>query len=472
MNPKLPLVAIIGRPNVGKSTLFNRLIGQRRSIVTDEPGITRDRIYGEATWNGRTFEVVDTGGIVPGEETEIPQKIFEQAQIAIESASLIFFVVDGRTAITAPDQELARLLRRTNKPIYVVVNKIDWEKQSAEVSEFFRFGFDRVFPVSSEHGRGFTELLDDAAISFPAPDADEDKESGEIKVSIIGRPNVGKSTLLNKLVGEPRSMVSPVAGTTRDAVDSLIEHEGHVIRFIDTAGIRRKGKTELKAEKLSVVMARRHLERSDVALLVIDGVEGVTAVDAHIGGYAHEAARSVIIVVNKWDVVEKHAAITAEYEREVREKLKFLSFAPIAFISAKTGLRVQKLYGLIEQVHQARFVRVPTRELNELLHQEAMQRGGLPADVKIRYITQVRVNPPTFIMFSNKYHKLHFSFERFVENRIREKFPFPGTPLIIKQRIKAIARKGAEKFTGEYEERNSEQDAPPTREGAKKRRRS
>ena len=462
MNPKLPLIAIIGRPNVGKSTLFNRLIGQRRSIVTDEPGITRDRIYGEAAWNGRSFEVVDTGGIVPGEETEIPVKIFEQAQVAMEGAALIFFVVDGRTAITAPDQELARLLRKTSKPIFVVVNKIDSEKQTAEVSEFFRLGFERVFPVSSEHGRGFTELLDDVVASFPEAAEDEDEDPGEIKVSIIGRPNVGKSTLLNRLVGQERSMVSPIAGTTRDAVDSLIEHEGQTIRFIDTAGIRRKGKTELKAEKLSVIMARRHLERSDVAILVIDGKEGVTALDAHIGGYAHEAARSVIIVVNKWDLVEKHAAITADYERDVREKLKFLSFAPIAFISAKTGQRVQKIYGLIQEVYQARFVRVPTRELNELLHQEAMQRGGLPADVKIRYITQVRVNPPTFIMFSNKYHKLHFSFERFVENRIREKFPFPGTPLIIKQRIKAIARKGAEKFSGKDRE---EESGPAPRRG-------
>jgi GTP-binding protein len=318
-----------------------------------------------------------------------------------------------------------------------VVNKIDSEKQAGEFAEFYRLGFDRVFPVSSEHGRGITELLDEAAISFPASEEESPDEPREIRVSIIGRPNVGKSTLLNRLVGTERSMVSAIPGTTRDAVDSLIEHEGKKVRFIDTAGIRRKGKTELKAEKLSVVMARRHLERSDVAILVIDGTEGVTALDAHIAGYAHEAARSVIIVVNKWDLVEKHASITAEKEREIREKLKFISFAPIAFISAKTGLRVQKLYGLIEDVHRARFVRVPTRELNELLHQEALQRGGLPTDVKIRYITQVKVNPPTFVMFSNKTHKLHFSFERFVENRIRERFPFLGTPIIIRQRIRA-----------------------------------
>jgi len=436
MPPSLPLIAIVGRPNVGKSTLFNRLIGQRRSIVTDEPGITRDRIYGIVSWHGRSYEIVDTGGIIPGEDTEIPRRIFEQAQVAIESASLILFVLDGRTSITAPDLELVRLLRPTAKPTFVVVNKIDSEKQAAEVSDFYRLGIDHVFPVSAEHGRGITELLDEVAISMPASLDAEVEVRGEIRVAIIGRPNVGKSTLLNRLVGQERAMVSPIAGTTRDAVDSVIQHDGLIIRFVDTAGIRRKGKTELKAEKLSVVMARRHLERSDVAILVIDGVEGVTALDAHIGGYAHEAGRSVIIAVNKWDAVTKTHRITADYENQIREKLKFLSFAPIAFISAKSGQRVQKLYGIIDEVHKARFVRIPTRDLNEFLRQEVLLRGGLPSDVKIRYIAQVKVNPPTFVMFSNKVKKLHFSFERFVENRIRERFSFPGTPIIIRQRSK------------------------------------
>jgi GTP-binding protein len=440
MPSSLPLIAVVGRPNVGKSTLFNRLIGQRRSIVTDEPGITRDRIYGIVSWHGRSYEIVDTGGIIPGEETEIPQRIFEQAQIAIESASLMFFVVDGRTGITVPDQELVRLLRRTGKPIFMVVNKIDSEKQTGETSEFYRLGIDHVFPVSAEHGRGITELLDEVAISIPAPEETDDVPSGEIRVSIIGRPNVGKSTLLNRLVGQERSMVSPIAGTTRDAVDSLIEHDGLKLRFVDTAGIRRKGKTELKAEKLSVVMARRHLERSDVAILVVDGVEGVTALDAHIAGYAHEAGRSVIIAVNKWDSVQKTHRITADFEQAIKEKLKFLNFAPIVFISAKTGQRVQKLYGVINDVHKARFVRIPTRDLNEFLRQEVLARGGLPSDVKIRYIAQVKVDPPTFVMFSNKVKKLHFSFERFLENRIRERFPFPGTPIIIKQRSKTVSR--------------------------------
>jgi GTPase len=437
MSSPLPLIAIVGRPNVGKSALFNRLYGQRRSIVTDEPGITRDRIYGIVSWQGRSYEIVDTGGIVPGEESEIPQRILEQAQIAIDSASLILLVVDGRSSITASDQELARLLRRTGKSVFLVVNKIDSEKQAGESSEFYRLGLDQVFPVSAEHGRGITELLDEVAISIPAPPETDEPAASEIRVAIIGRPNVGKSTLLNKLVGKERAMVSPIAGTTRDAVDSLIERDGIRIRFVDTAGIRRKGKTELKAEKLSVVMARQHMERSDVALLIIDGVEGVTAVDAHIAGYAHEAGRSVIIVVNKWDLVPKTHRVTADYEQEIREKLKFLAFAPIAFISAKTGQRVERLYRVIEEVHKARFVRIPTRDLNEFLRQEVLLRGGLPSDIKIRFISQVKVNPPTFVMFSNKIKKLHFSFERFIENRIRERFPFPGTPIIIKQRTKA-----------------------------------
>lgn len=430
-----PLIAIVGRPNIGKSTLFNRLIGQRRSIVTDEPGITRDRIYGTMRWSGRSFEVVDTGGLVPGDESEIPKKIFEQAEQAIEAASLIFFVVDGRTAIAAPDQELTRLLRRLGKPVFLVVNKIESERQSADIAEFYRLGFRHVFPISAEHGRGITELLDQVAITLPV-EPEEEVPADEIRVAIIGRPNVGKSTLLNKLVGESRSVVSPIAGTTRDAVDSVVESEGTTIRFVDTAGIRAKGKVELKAEKLSVVMARRHMERSNVVLLLIDGSQGVTALDAHIGGYAHQAGRSVIIVVNKWDAVKKDFSITADWERTIREKLKFLSFAPILFISAKTGARIHKLFGAIKEVYASRFVRVPTSELNELFRAETYGQGGLPSEVKIRYIAQVKTNPPTFVMFSNKLQKLHFSFERFVENRIREKYPFTGTPIIIRQRLK------------------------------------
>jgi GTP-binding protein len=433
MPSPLPLIAIVGRPNVGKSTLFNRIVGSRRSIVTDEPGITRDRIYSTANWSGRSFEVVDTGGMDPGNESEIPVKIVEQAEVAIEAASILMFVVDGRTSITSADQELARLLRRKGKPLFLVVNKVDNNQQGSDVAEFYRLGFDQVFPVSSEHGKGITELLDEVVSTLP-PQPEEEPSDNEIRVAIIGRPNVGKSTLLNRLVGEERSMVSDIAGTTRDAVDSVIQHDDITIRFIDTAGMRKTGKPELKAEKLSVVMARRHLERSDIGLLIIDGTQGVTNIDAHIGGYAHELGRSVIIVVNKWDIVPKTFSITSDFEKDIREKLKFLSFAPIVFLSAKTGSRVQKLFAVIKKVYDARFLRVPTKVLNELLREESLGRGGLPADIKIKYISQVKTNPPTFVIFSNKTKKLHFSFERFVENRIREKFPFTGAPIIIKQR--------------------------------------
>lgn len=430
----LPLIAIVGRPNVGKSTLFNRIVGSRRSIVTDEPGITRDRIYAAAKWSGRTFQVVDTGGMDPGDETEIPLKIVEQADIAIESAAILLFVVDSRTAITASDQDLARLLRKRKKPVFLIINKVDSDNQGSDIAEFYRLGFDRTFPVSSEHGKGITDLLDAVVETLPEEVEEEEPAPGEIRVAIIGRPNVGKSTLLNRLVGEDRSMVSDIAGTTRDAVDSVIHHDDVTIRLVDTAGMRKKGKPELKAEKLSVVMARRHLERSDIGLLVIDGPQGVTNIDAHIGGYANELGRSVIIVVNKWDIVPKTFSITADFEKDIREKLKFLSFAPIVFLSAKTGARVQKLYKVIKEVYDQRFVRVPTKELNALLREETLGRGGLPADVKIKYIAQVKTNPPTFVIFSNKTQKLHFSFERFVENRIREKFPFTGAPIIIRQR--------------------------------------
>jgi GTP-binding protein len=433
MPTPLPLIAIVGRPNVGKSTLFNRIVGARRSIVTDEPGITRDRIYSPAKWSGRTFEVVDTGGMDPGDESEIPVKIVEQAEVAIEAAAIILFVVDGRTSITSSDQELARLLRKKDKPVFLVVNKVDNNQQGGDVADFYRLGYDQIFPVSSEHGKGITELLDQVVATLPEIPEDE-PAADEIRVAIIGRPNVGKSTLLNRLVGEERSMVSEIAGTTRDAVDSVVQRDGITIRFVDTAGMRKTGKPELKAEKLSVVMARRHLERSDIGLLIIDGTQGVTNIDAHIGGDAHELGRSVIIVVNKWDIVPKTFSITSDFEKTIREKLKFLSFAPIVFLSAKTGSRVQKLYKVIKEVYDARFIRVPTRELNELLREEALGRGGLPADVKIKYVTQVKTNPPTFVIFSNKTRKLHFSFERFVENRIREKFPFTGAPIIIRQR--------------------------------------
>ena len=429
----IPLVAIVGRPNVGKSTIFNRLIGRRRSLVSDEPGMTRDRIYGSLDWNGVSFEVVDTGGIVPSEESEIPQKILEQAQVAIEAASLLLFVVDGRGGRTGADQELAELLRKVGRPVFLLVNKVDSDKQEADTSDFTRLGFDKTFPISAEHGRGFTDLLDDVARLLPeTPDPPE--EEREISVAIIGRPNAGKSTLLNALVEEERAMVSPIAGTTRDAIDSVVEKDGQVFRFVDTAGIRQRSRTGEKADRLSIIMARKHLELSDVAILLVDGVESVTSIDATIGGYAHESGRSVIIAVNKWDLVEKNASITADFERKIREKLKFLDYAPIVFVSAKTGQRVGRFYGIIAEIFEQRRRRIPTGELNQFLDEVKFERGGLPSEVKIRYISQVRASPPTFAVFANTSRKLHFSFERFLVNRIRDRFVFKGTPIIIKQR--------------------------------------
>ena len=431
----IPLVAIIGRPNVGKSTIFNRLIGRRRSIVSGEPGMTRDRIYGSVAWNGVSFEVVDTGGIVPGEESEIPQKILEQAQVAIDGASLLLFVVDARSGRTGADEDLASLLRKVERPVLMLVNKVDSDKQEADIAEFARLGFDKTFPMSAEHGRGFTELLDDVAQSLHKATG-TGGESHEIRVAIIGRPNAGKSTLLNALVQEERAMVSPIAGTTRDAIDSVIEKDGQAFRFVDTAGIRQRSRTGEKADRLSIVMARKHLELSDVAILLVDGVQSVRSIDATIGGYSHESGRSVVIAVNKWDLVEKNASITADFERKIREKLKFLDYAPIVFISAKTGQRVGRLYGIIAEIFEQRRRRIPTGELNQFLNEVKLERGGLPSEVKVRYISQVRASPPTFAVFANTSRKLHFSFERFLVNRIRDRFAFKGTPIIIKQRTR------------------------------------
>ena len=428
----LPLVAILGRPNVGKSTIFNRLVGHRRSIVSDEPGVTRDRIYAPVEWSGREFEVVDTGGIVPGEQSEIPRKILEQARLAIRAASLLLLVVDGRAGRTGADEDLARMLRETGVEVFLLVNKVDTTAREASAAEFFGFGFDRVFPISAEHGRGFTELLD-AVVDALGPPA-ESEPGEEIRVAIVGRPNAGKSTLLNRLVGEDRSMVSERAGTTRDAVDSLVERDGSRFRFIDTAGIRHRARSGEQAERLSVMMARRHLEQSDVAILLIDAAEGAAAVDATIGGYAHEAGRSVLIAVNKWDLVEKGPSTSAAFEREIRGRLKFLDYAPILFISAKTGQRAEKIFPMVSALQEARHRRVTTGTLNAFLREVRVERGGLPPDVRIHYMAQVRVAPPTFVVFSDARRRFHFSFERFLVNRLRERFSFEGTPIIIKQR--------------------------------------
>ena len=524
MTNKLPSVVIVGRPNVGKSTLFNRLTGTRRSIVTDEPGITRDRIYGRSTWSGKPFEVVDTGGMILEENAEIPREIVRQAEVAIADATELVLVVDARAGLNPLDEELARRLKRTGKPLLIAANKADTFAHQTLAADFHGLGGD-VFPISAEHGTGIDDLLDAITKDFsefvepaePVEGFQAGKPPAEIQVAIIGRPNVGKSTLLNTLAGAERSIVSAVPGTTRDAVDTDVQREGKDYRFVDTAGIRRKGKTTVFAEKLSVIMARKHLERADVALILVDASVGVTAGDATIAGYAHESGRSVIIVMNKWDlamkaartaaqlarkgaaetVVTRHTAkqlarvagpasrmagkgrssgrgreaddtgkrggkaaagrrhgpdradaprnistdpvaLAAEYEILVRDRLKFLPYAPIIFVSALTGEDVSKLYALIDHVAESRFRHISTGELNRWLANEDLTRGTSPSSrrVKIYYVTQAASAPPTFILFTNQRDRLHFSYERFLENRLREAFDFSGTPIRFIQRLK------------------------------------
>lgn len=481
----LPLVAIVGRPNVGKSTLFNRLTKSRRSIVGDEPGITRDRIYGEFEWGGRRFRLVDTGGIVPDDPALIPTEIYNQAKVALEDAQALVLVVDARTELASPDYDLVRLLLHGHKPVFLAVNKVEGEAMAYAAENFRQLGLRNVYPISSEHGLGIGELLDAIVEAIPAPpqselpedvletedeiaEEDEISEGGpitpgvedephrqlhrthgefeqhETSVAIIGRPNVGKSTLLNALTGTSRAIVSPVAGTTRDAVDEVVEFEGDQFRFVDTAGIRRKGKTHLMAEKMSVVMARRHLEAADVALLLIDAAEGVTASDATIGGYAHESGRSVIILVNKWDTVTtgrtdgKPPADRDIFERQVRSALKYLSYAPIVFLSALEGTGLGRVLNEVKAVAAERRKRVTTGQMNRFLDKIDFQRAPVPMAKRIRifYMTQAAVAPPTFVLFTDRDIKLHFAFERFLENQIRESFGFKGTPIWFKVRAR------------------------------------
>ncbi len=446
---KLPRIVILGRPNVGKSTLFNRICGQRRALVGDEPGMTRDRLYAPAEWLGKRFEVVDTGGMIPTEKELIPSEIVRQAHVAIEEAAHLIMVVDARQGIVPLDEELASLLRKTGKPLALAVNKVDAAQHSPFAAEFHRLGIRHQFPISAEHALGVDDLLShvtagiaagmEEATDVSATGGQDGRVPGEeeaIKVAIIGRPNVGKSTLLNRLTREERSIVTPIAGTTRDAVDAEYEHDGQRYLFIDTAGIRRKGKTKLLAEKLSVIQARKHLERADVALLIIDAEEGVTALDTHIGGYAHESRRSVIVVVNKWDAIKKGPTTTQDFTRTLHERLKYLDYAPIVFVSALSGQRVEKLFGLIRQVAVARQKRVTTAEINKFLTEVDFDRATQPGARRLRiyYMTQASAAPPAFVLFTNRANKLHFSFERFLENRIRERFGFEGTPIIIKSR--------------------------------------
>ena len=503
--PNLPRIVILGRPNVGKSTLFNRLCKQRRALVGNEPGMTRDRLYARAEWLGMPFEVIDTGGIIPADKELIPVEIYRQAKVAIEEAAHLILMVDAREGVVPLDEELAQLLRRTGKPLTVVVNKVDAEQHKPLAAEFHRLGIKHIFPISAEHALGLDDLLDhvtagfthDAIVeeepreprkpkphkkdrSLPVerlesegqdlspegqipvhPPAGRSPSAGAgpisasadhpthdrpitgspenpIHVAIIGRPNVGKSTLLNQLLKEERSIVSAVPGTTRDAVDAELEHEGLHFRFVDTAGIRRKGKTKLLAEKLSVIQARKHLEHADVALLILDAQEGVSALDTHIGGYAHESRRSVIIVVNKWDTIQKGPTSMQDFTENIREHMKYLDYAPIVFISALRGQRLENLLQAIVKVAEARQLRVSTAEMNRFLAEVDFDRASTPSGkpTRLYYLTQGGVAPPIFIAFTNRSGKLHFSFERFLENRIREKFGFAGTPIVIKSKAR------------------------------------
>ena len=443
----LPLVAIIGRPNVGKSTLFNRLTGSRKSIVGDEPGITRDRIYGDVEWKSKRFELVDTGGIVPDDEAIIPANIFKQAGFAIDKAQAIIWVVDARAGVTPLDEEISVYLRNIGKPVFIAANKCESQKVEDEAAEFYQFGFE-LAPLSAEHGTSVGDLLDKVFAALEFEDEPDETKPDEIKLAIIGRPNVGKSSLLNKILGEERVIVSPIAGTTRDAIDTYLTVDNQKFLLIDTAGIRRKGKTNEMAEKMSVIMARKALERADVAILIIDAVEGVTHLDANIGGYAVDSGCSIIIVVNKWDALdEKETNTIYEFERNLRRQMKFLEWAPMVTISALTGQRVTNILPLVVLANEARNLRVPTSQLNKFFEEKISQpKGGTaPAPVKggvsrlkVQYLTQGGLRPPLFVLFTSGGSKagLHFSYLRYVENRLRDAFGFFATPIRLKEKHK------------------------------------
>jgi len=442
-----PLVALVGRPNVGKSTLFNRLIGERLAITDDIPGTTRDRIYAECTWNGRVFGVVDTGGIDPTHggmsalsigSADLIQEIKSQALVAAREADAILFVTDGEEGITTADLEVAEALRRfqtrgadgsLRPPILVVVNKCETAPRRASASEFYELGLGEPHPISALHGTDVGDLLDDLVGSLPVGSEEEDES---IKLAIVGKPNSGKSSLLNRLVGQERAIVSPAAGTTRDAVDTKIEHEGLAITLIDTAGIRRRGRIESGVEYYSVLRSFKAIERADVALLLIDAVAGISAQDAHIAGFILDASKSCVILVNKWDAVDKGPNSTEEYRLRVQSELKFMTYAPILFISAKTGQHVDEVLPLAIRVQEERLVRLPTSKITRILI-DSQDRQAAPAragrQLKIYYGTQVRSEPPTFLIYVNDPSLMHFSYRRFLENRLREEYGFLGTPI-------------------------------------------
>jgi GTP-binding protein len=428
----LPTVVIVGRPNVGKSTLFNAILGNRRSLVSDEPGMTRDRIFGEAKYHGKFFGLIDTGGIIQHDAQLIPTQILKQARVALEDAAHILFVVDGRAEITAADRDLVQLLRPLNRPITLVVNKIDAKVREDLVPEFYSLGLGDPYAVSAEHKLGLADLLSHVTASFPMFTEEqqnlleeEKSKQRRIKVAIIGRPNVGKSTMLNALVGSERAIVSPVAGTTRDSVDETVVEGNVTYRFVDTAGIRRKGKTTEMTEKLTVIMARRNIRMANVVLLLIDAVDGVVGADATIAGYAQEEGRSVILVVNKWDAAEGKGK--RAFTQSIRDELKFLEYAPIIFASALNREGIKRIFTTVRHAYDSASERVSTGELNRFVQQLKFE-----GELKVYYMTQASVRPPTFVAFTDQANKLHFSAERFLINRLRENFGFEATPIVIK----------------------------------------
>ena len=434
-----PIVAIVGRPNVGKSMLFNKLIGKRLSIVEDTPCVTRDRIYGETDWRGRQFTLIDTGGIAPRTDNQILAYMREQAQNAIDNANVIVFLTDIKTGVTASDQEVASMLLRSGKPIVLAVNKMDSTGAiNPDFYEFYNLGMGDPIAVSAVHGHGTGDLLDACVQYFPEED-EEEEEDDAIKVAVIGKPNAGKSSLVNRILGEERVIVSNVAGTTRDAIDSRFENDKGKFVFIDTAGIRKKSKIEEDIEKYSVLRATMAIERSDVCLIMIDATEGVTEQDTKVAGLAHEAGKSSIIVINKWDLVEKDGKTMDHMREQVRQDLAFMPYAPILFISAKTGQRVDRLFELIDYVSNQATTRITTGMLNNVLA-DAQTRVQPPSDkgrrLKIYYMTQVGVKPPHFVIFCNDSRLFHFSYQRYLENCIRSTFGLEGTPIILSIRQK------------------------------------
>jgi len=445
---RMPIVALVGRPNVGKSTLFNRLVGERKSIVEDEPGTTRDRLYAPAEWTSRPFLLVDTGGLDIGRTDKSPQKgdqletlsrtsrdfireIRQQAELAIDEADVVIFLTDAKDGLTEADRDVAEILRRSGRPVILAVNKADNESRRQAALEFYELNLGDPYPISALHGTGTGDLLD--AVVGQIPNAPEEPESDAVRIGIVGRPNVGKSSILNALLQTERVIVSPIAGTTRDAIDTELTWQGQQIILIDTAGIRRRGRVESGVEKYSVLRAVNAIQRCDVVLLIIDATDGVTAQDAHVTNFILEAYKSVVVVVNKWDAIEEKDSETMNrFTAEVRQKLKFLDYVPLLFVSAKTKQRVSKILPLAMGVAEQRNLRIPTGELNRILRDAmvahpAPSRKGKP--LKFLYATQAEVAPPTIIVFVNDKELVHFSYERFLENRIREIYPFPGTPI-------------------------------------------